>query len=54
MCPRRPVESMRATKKHLAGIVAATTVGAFALYQFRNRRGEEDDPEADADSAAAA
>jgi hypothetical protein len=44
---------MRATKKHLAGIVAATTVGAFALYQFRNRGGE-DDPEADTDAAAPA
>lgn len=43
---------MRATKKHLAGIVAATTVGAYALYRFRGPSTADDSPDIDAEASA--
>ena len=43
---------MRATKKHLAGIVAATTVGAYVLYRLRGRHTTDDNPDVDAEPSA--
>jgi hypothetical protein len=38
---------MRPTKKQFAGIVAATTIGAAALYRFRGSTDEEPSPDVD-------
>ncbi|ERH08564.1 MAG: hypothetical protein J07HX64_00305 [halophilic archaeon J07HX64] len=43
---------MRATKKRIAGIVAATTIGAAILYRLRSSTDEEPSTEPDAEAAA--
>ncbi len=43
---------MRATKKRIAGIVAATTIGAAVLYRFRRSTDEEPPAETDAEATA--
>jgi hypothetical protein len=43
---------MRATKKRIAGIVAATTIGAAILYRFRRSTNEETSAESDTEAAA--
>jgi hypothetical protein len=43
---------MRATKKRIAGIVAATTIGAAVLYRFRRSTDEETPAETDAEATA--
>jgi len=43
---------MRPTKKRIAGIVAATTIGAAVLYRLRGSTDEEPPAEADTEAAA--